>query len=210
MTLRLIGAGLGRTGTLSAKQALERLGFGPCYHMVEVFKNPAHIPMWERANERRAVDWNTLFTGYAATVDWPGAKFWRTLAEEYPEAKVLLTVRDAESWYDSASKTIFRMDERVITTEVGRLQIEMARKLVHSTFPKGLDDRAHCIDVYRRHNEEVERTLGSRVLTYDVAEGWGPLCAFLGVSVPSEPFPKTNSTEEFRARTGLDKAAPSS
>jgi len=208
MTLRLIGAGLGRTGTLSAKQALERLGFGPCYHMVEVFKNPAHIPVWERAAEGHAVDWDALFEGYAATVDWPAAKFWRTLAEKYPDAKVLLTVRDADRWYASAANTIFRMDERVITTDVGRLQIEMARKLVGATFPNGFQDRAHCIDVYRRHNEEVERTLGSRVLTYDVAEGWGPLCAFLGVPVPDEPFPRTNSTEEFQARTGLDKVDP--
>lgn len=206
MTLRLIGAGFGRTGTLSVKLALERLGFGPCYHMVEVFKNPAHIPIWEHANEGRFVDWNTLFAGYSSTVDWPACKFWRTLADVYPEAKVLLTVRDADSWYESASKTIFQMDERVITTEVGRRQLEMARKIVAGTFPKGLNDGAHCIDVYRRHNEEVQRALGARVLTYDVAEGWQPLCAFLGVPVPGDPFPNTNSTEEFRMRAGLNKS----
>jgi len=208
MTLRLIGAGLGRTGTLSAKVALERLGFGPCYHMVEVFKNPAHIPIWERANEGQPVDWEALFAGYASTVDWPACKFWRSLADEYPEAKVLLTVRDAEAWYESAAKTIFQIDERVITTEVGRLQIAMAHKIVHASFPRGLGDKAHCIDVYRRHNEEVQRVLGDRVLTYDVADGWVPLCTFLGVAVPEEPFPRTNSTEEFRARTGLDKLSP--
>lgn len=208
MTLRLIGAGLGRTGTLSTKLALERLGFGPCYHMVEVFKNPAHIPLWERANDGQTADWDALFSGYASTVDWPGCKFWRELADAYPDAKVLLTVRDADAWYESASKTIFRMDERVVTTEVGRLQIAMAHKVVHASFPRGLDDRAHCLDVYRRHNEAVGRALGDRVLTYDVAEGWGPLCAFLGVPVPDEPFPRTNSTAEFRARTGLDKLGP--
>src|ERR1041385_4276218 len=174
MTLRLIGAGLGRTGTLSVKIALERLGFGPCYHMVEVFKNPAHIPVWERANDGHSVDWDVLFAGYAATVDWPGCKFWRELADAYPTAKVLLTVRDANAWYDSAHKTIFQMDERVITTEVGRLQIEMARKIVGGTFPLGVDDRAHCIEVFRRHNDEVRHALGDRALTYDVSEGWAP------------------------------------
>jgi hypothetical protein len=208
MTLRLIGAGLGRTGTLSAKLALERLGFGPCYHMVEVFKNPAHIPIWERANDGHAVDWEALFVGYASTVDWPACKFWGDLIKAYPDAKVLLTVRDPEAWYESAAKTIFQIDERVATSEVGRLQIPMARKVVHGTFPKGLGDKAHCIEIYRRHNEDVQRALGSRVLTYDVADGWVPLCAFLGVAVPDEPFPKTNSAEEFRTRTGLDKLAP--
>lgn len=205
MTLRLIGAGLGRTGTHSTKLALERIGFGPCYHMVEVFKNPDHIPIWERATDGLDVDWDALFAGYPSTVDWPAAKFWRTLADVYPEAKVLLTIRDADAWYESASKTIFLIDQRVVTTEVGANQLRMAMKLIQSTFPKGLDNRAHCIDVYNRHNDEVVRALGSRVLTYDAKEGWGPLCEFLGVPVPSEPFPVTNTTAEFRARAGLDK-----
>ena len=206
MTLQLIGAGFGRTGTMSVKRALEQLGLGPCYHMHEVFQHPEHVEQWERAGRGEAVDWDALFGEFRATVDWPAARFWRELAAAYPQARVLLTVRDAEDWYRSAHGTVFQMDPPRATTSIGRAQLEMAQRVVFdATFGAGRrDDRAHCIDVYLRHNAEVQRALGDRVLTYDVAEGWGPLCAWLGVEVPDTPFPHNNSSVEFRRRAGLD------
>jgi len=108
MGLSVIGAGFGRTGTLSLKVALETLGFGPCYHMLEVLKNPAHIPIWTSAVQGERIEWDAVFSGYLAAVDWPAAYFWRDLAEQYPEGKVILTVRDSRQWYDSVFDTIYR------------------------------------------------------------------------------------------------------
>ena len=207
MPLKIIGAGFGRTGTMSVKRAVEQLGCGPCYHMHEVFLHPEHIELWNRAGRGELRDWEEIFADFPVTVDWPAAAFWRELAAAYPQARVLLTVRDADAWYRSASSTIFRMmDPARATTEIGRAQLEMAQTLLaERAFGGRLDDRDHCIDVYRRHNAEVQRTLGDRVLTYDVAEGWAPLCKLLGVAVPDSPFPLTNTTEQFRERAGLEK-----
>jgi hypothetical protein len=206
MSLQIIGAGFGRTGTLSVKLALEQLGFGPCYHMMEVFHRPPHIELWNRARRGEKVDWEALFAGFTSAVDWPAAYFWRELVQVYPQARVLLTVRDPDAWYESARETVLRVDPSIATTDVGRAQLAMAGRIVsEGTFGGRVDDRAHCIDVYLRHNTQVQRALGERVLTYDVADGWGPLCAWLGVAVPDGPFPRTNSTAEFQQRLGLEK-----
>src|SRR5512139_2619631 len=106
MGLRIVGAGLGRTGTLSLKLALEKLLGAPCYHMLEVFAHPEHIAVWHTAAQGRPTDWPALFRGYAATVDWPGASFYRELMDAYPDAIVLLSTRDPDSWWRSASATI--------------------------------------------------------------------------------------------------------
>ena len=112
MALRVIGAGYGRTGTLSLRTALERLGFAPCEHMINVMENPERFLLWQAALEQKerggAIDWDPLFAGYSATVDWPGAFFWRELANANPRAKVILTVRDPDRWYDSVRQTIYR------------------------------------------------------------------------------------------------------
>src|SRR5215207_3434894 len=95
MPLSVVGAGLGRTGTMSLKLALERVGFGPCYHMKEVFEHlDAHVPAWDRAANGEWVDWDGLFDGYRAGVDLPVAAFYRELSEHYATAKVILTVRN--------------------------------------------------------------------------------------------------------------------
>ena len=108
MSLKVIGAGFGRTGTTSLKAALERLGFDRCYHMFEFMEHPEHAKYWDAASKGKPVDWNALFEGYQSTLDWPGCSYYRDLMQRYPEAKVLLTVRDSEKWYQSAQKTIFR------------------------------------------------------------------------------------------------------
>jgi hypothetical protein len=205
MALAVIGAGFGRTGTLSLKGALEQLGFGPCYHMTEVFAHPEHVPRWRDAAEGRPVDWDAVFAGYRATVDWPACAFWRALVARWPDAKVILTVRDPARWYESVSKTIAVAMQRELPPEApesARAHMAMVRRLVlEATFDGRFEDRGHALAVYEAHNEAVRRALpGERLLVYEVSEGWEPLCRFLGRPVPEAPFPKVNSTDEFRAR----------
>ncbi len=199
MPLKLIGAGLGRTGTLSLKLALEHLGFGPCYHMTEIFMHPEHAPGWVQAADGRA-DWESIFAGYASTVDYPGCTFWRELVQRYPTAKVLLSVRDPDQWFDSTQATIFT-DESTETLQASPLR-EFFERTVWQDFHDRVHDRSFMVDLFRRHNAEVERAISQeRLLAYNVDQGWEPLCAFLGVPVPYQPFPRANSREEFAARS---------
>lgn len=198
MGLKVIGAGLGRTGTMSLKLALEALGFGPCYHMIEVFKNPAAPGLWEEVADGKPPQWETIFQGYDSTVDWPNATYYRELAEAYPDAKVILTERDPEDWFRSTQATIFAQD---MTKAPSNPFESMVRKVVGGMFDLRMHDHDHVIEVFRRHNAEVRRVIpADRLLVYFAADGWAPLCDFLGVPVPDAPMPKVNSTEEFRAR----------
>jgi hypothetical protein len=204
MVLKLIGAGLGRTGTTSLKSALEQLGIGRCYHMQEVFPDPEAPARWVRAAEGN-VDWEDVFRGYTATVDWPGCTFWRELCDLYPDAKVLLSVRDPNKWFDSTQATIFanETDER-LSNQNADFDL-MFDKVVRSMFDGKLHDRAHCISVFERHNAEVIKTIPKdRLLVYEASQGWAPLCRFLGVPVPAAPFPKSNTTEDFHSRHPRD------
>ena len=196
MPLSVIGAGFGRTGTMSLKLALDQLGFGPCYHMTEVFKNPKAPGYWEAAADGKSVDWEEVFAGYRSTVDWPGATFYKQLADAYPEAKVILTVRDAEAWFASTQATIFSLHFRDDTEDPWQ---RMVLKVISDLFDRQMTDKSKLISVYEQHNEEVRRAIApERLLVYDVAQGWEPLCRFLEVEVPGEPMPKVNSTDEFR------------
>jgi hypothetical protein len=198
MGLKLIGAGLGRTGTLSIKLALEQLGLGPCYHMIELFMNPSHAPLWVRAAEGNP-DWDRIFDGYGATVDYPGCSFWRELAQFYPDAKVLLSIRDPDAWFESTQATILSA-ETVQSTSVGPL-----RDFFGSTVLRDLGERVHdrdfLIEYFTRHNSEVQRAIPpERLLVYSAAQGWEPLCRFLGVSIPDKPFPRANTREQYAER----------
>jgi hypothetical protein len=202
MTLGIIGAGLGRTGTLSLRIALEQLGFGPCYHMLEVFKRPDHIAAWTRAAEGESVDWDETFREFGSAVDWPTCAFYRELSDHFRAAKVILTVRDPDRWYRSAADTIFptMLADPPADNEVLQGWSRMVRKLIReNAFSDRLHDKAHAISVYEKHNEEVQNAISpSRLLVYEVAQGWEPLCEFLGVPVPEAPFPQANTTDEFR------------
>lgn len=196
MTLKVIGAGFGRTGTMSLKLALEQLGFGPCYHMVEVFKNPQAPQWWVDAADGNP-DWEKIFAGYNSTVDWPNATYYAELAEAYPDAKVILTERDPEAWFASTQATIFDSE---MPADSPSPFIQMFRKVIGALFDHRMRDHDHVIEVFQRHNAEVRaRIPAERLLVYEVAQGWAPLCGFLGVAVPDAPMPKVNSTEEFRA-----------
>lgn len=197
MALKVVGAGLGRTGTLSMKRALEQLGFGPCHHMIEVFMHPESVPLWIDAGDGRP-DWDAIFRDYTSMVDYPGARYWRQLAEHYPEAKVLLTLRDPDAWFESTQATIFAPNSPAVNAPP-----EMKRFFASfiGEFGERLHDRAFMTDHFRRHNALVQATIPKeRLLVYEVGEGWTRLCAFLGVPVPDTPFPSENSREEFRAR----------
>jgi hypothetical protein len=205
MPLKVIGAGLGRTGTLSLKLALEQLGFGRCYHMMEVFQRPEAPQQWLDAAEGRPVDWEAVFEGYQSSVDWPGAEFYALHARMYPDAKVILSVRDADRWFESTQATIFADPTFEGAPPVWRA---MVLKLIAGKFGGNLSDRRHCIEVYNRHNDEVRRTIpADRLLEFEARDGWGPLCAFLGVPAPETAYPSVNSTEEFQVnREAMAKA----
>ncbi|HYV93581.1 MAG TPA: sulfotransferase [Chitinophagales bacterium] len=212
MALQVIGTGMGRTGTMSLKVALEQLGFGKCYHMFELFEHPEDITYFQKAERGEPVDWNKLFEGYHSAVDMPVNIHYRQLMALYPEAKMIHTMRDAEAWYASAIETIFWATK----PSVGRMLNLMVRmpfspvlrkrfpvlqydgRMVDKEFGKNLHDKAEVIRRYNAYNDDVLKTIPKeRLLLYDVKSGWEPLCAFLNVPVPAVPFPKSNTREQF-------------
>ncbi len=202
--MQLIGAGFGRTGTLSLKGAIEMLDAGPCYHMMEVFRNPSHVKLWHDAAIGQRTDWDVLFSNYAATVDWPGCYFWRDLVERYPNAKVLLSIRDPEKWYKSVHDTIYQSmrSPPADASDAQREMLAMARKIVlENTFDGRFEDRKYAMGVFEHHNAAVRDAVPpERLLVYEVGSGWEPLCAFLDRPVPAEDFPHLNTSEGFRER----------
>ena len=206
MALDIVGAGMGRTGTLSLKYALELIGFDKCYHMLEVGNHEHHRDQWSAARRGEEVDWDALFDGYKASVDWPACDFWRELAGHYPESKVLLSVRDPERWYASIRNTIHLSTSSGLTAEdeAERERAKWANWLIWETnFDDRMDDKDHVIGVYEARIEEVKAAIPSdRLLIYETGSGWEPLCDFLGVPVPDDPYPHVNTTEEFRERFG--------
>lgn len=202
MALEIIGAGFGRTGTHSLKIALEHLGFGPCHHMFEIRDNPALLPDWQAASRGEKVDWDRVFSGYRAQVDWPGARYWRELAAHFPNARVILTVRDPDDWFDSAQAT-------VVPFVAGRgtypsAHINAIGEMGHETvmmqvFDGRITDRDYATRVFREHIAEVKATIPpGRLLVFDLRDGWSPLCEFLGLALPVIPFPHTNSSKSFK------------
>jgi hypothetical protein len=201
LTLRVIGAGLGRTGTLSLKLALERLLGGRCYHMLEVYRKPEHVAAWHAAARGEIPDWRVVFEDYRASADWPAASFWRELMEAFPDALVLLSLRDTDSWWRSAHETIFTHSR-----DMHGEWREMIDTIFANRFTLALDDRAACIEAFERHNAEVRRVVPrERLLEWRAGDGWAPLCAALGVPVPSEPFPHVNKTADFLAMAAAQK-----
>lgn len=205
--LQIIGAGYPRTGTMSTKAALEQLGFGPCYHFVTQFERPQDIAIWQAAAERRPVDWTALFADFQSAVDWPTSAFYKQLMEVYPDAKILLNVRDPETWYESVRRTIYVVSRPSSSSPqsaespaagTGRMLDTLAwQGLFHGRF----EDKDYAISVFERHNQEVKEAVpASKLLVWEVKEGWEPLCRFLNVDVPHTPFPRLNDAETFRQR----------
>jgi len=203
MTLQIIGAGFGRTGTSSLKMALEQLGLAPCYHMLEIAARPEHSALWLAADRGERVDWGKIFAPYSAAVDWPACVFWRELLVEYPEARVILTVRDPATWYASFRETILARLESLppIVSPAIRALYEVSHQIVlQRTFRGAAGDEQSAMAALEAHNAEVIATVEpERLLVYDVADGWQKLCAFLGVPVPAAAFPHLNPRAEFSA-----------
>lgn len=198
MTLSVFSAGFGRTGTMSLKLALEQLGQGRCHHMIEVIENGAvQVPLWNDALAGNP-DFGAIYDGYNSAVDWPSAAFWKELAAAYPDAKIILSTRSAESWYDSISQTILAT---VWAPEKWPAQavdwFRMVTKVLERSFGEA-KDRDSLIAVFNAHEAAVKAAIPSeRLLVHSAKDGWEPLCAFLGVPVPEGPYPRTNSKEEF-------------
>jgi hypothetical protein len=196
MALKVIGAGLGRTATFSMKFALEHLGFGPCYHMAEVLAAARrNIPLWVDVVNGKP-DWDAVFEGFHSTTDYPACSYWRELAEHYPAAKIVLTVRDANSWFDSVSETIF--SDQMQGSLAGTPAETMMQGAIFAAFDGRVKDRAFMTDWFERRNQEIIDTLpAERLLVFSPKQGWEPLCDFLGVPVPAGPFPRVNSRDEI-------------
>jgi len=209
--VKVIGAGFGRTGTYSLKAALEQLGFGPCYHMYEVFEHPDHAEVWRAAQRGEQVDWDTVLGDYQSTADWPAAAFYERHLEQWPDAKVILTTRDPERWYQSALNSIAHGVETWEIPPDEDVVPRMIREVIwEGTFDGRFANREHALEIFRRHVEGVKaRVPADRLLIFDVNQGWEPLCAFLGVPVPDAPFPRTNSSEEWAQRRAEEAAANS-
>jgi hypothetical protein len=196
----VIGAGFGRTGTLSLRAALEQLGFGPCLHMVPLLQDPETSALIRKAAEGDVDILDVALDGCRSTVDWPMTYFWRELADRHPAAKVILTVRDPQKWYDSADRTIFAAAK--IGRESGGLDPDVMgmvdATVWDGTFGGRFADRATAIKIFEEHNARVRREIpADRLLVFEVAEGWEPLCSFLGVPVPETPFPRLNDSVAF-------------
>jgi sulfotransferase family protein len=211
MGLAVLGAGFGRTGTLSLKIALEQLGSGPCYHMSELLRDPERASAWTRAALGSPVDWDAVLAGYGSAVDWPACAFWHELLVAYPECKVVLSLRDPVEWYASFESTVLpRLADRSparFTEPHGRRMSEMLERVILDRSLRGRADPAAAISAYESHNDAVRATVPpEQLLEYKVAEGWTPLCDFLGVSPPLTPFPRTNTTDGFWSSFGVGAA----
>jgi len=204
MTLEIIGAGYGRTGTETLRAALEILGFGPCHHMHAIRDRPELLPDWQAFAEGAHRDWDRLFSGFRSQVDFPGAAYWRELADHYPNARVILTTRDPDSWYDSVvASVIALMGEReTITNAHHRAVLDLSEKIVgKGYFRDHGPDRDYMVGRFKRHIDNVIETIpAERLLVYQVTQGWAPLCGFLGVPVPDTPFPHANNAASYRGQ----------
>jgi len=205
MTLKVIGAGFGRTGTKSLKVALEELGYGKCYHMEEVIKNPGHLVRWTEIMEGGEANWEALFNGYQSGVDWPLSAYYKELMAAYPVAKVILTVRDSERWYESFSTTIYQVDKKFrkylrFIPAADRFFKAMKKVIWEGIFHSRMEDKAFMIDTFNNHIEEVERTIPrERLLIFEARQGWEPLCTFLDAPVPAnQSYPHVNDGASWR------------
>jgi Sulfotransferase domain len=204
--LQVVGAGVGRTGTHSLKVALEQLLGGTCHHMMEVFTRPDELPSWIDAANGRSVDWVEMMKGYTAQVDWPGASFWPELAAANPDALVILSVREPDAWFTSCSNTIFA-GMSAMQAE-GNEWMDAMHRLMRDRFSDQLTDHDAMTAAFVEHNDAVRAGVpAARLLEWSAGDGWEPICDRLGLPVPSEPFPVTNTTKEFREMLGMPSLA---
>lgn len=193
-TVRVIGAGLGRTGTTSLWTALRQILAAPCYNMKEFMGHPEHAPQWTKAAQGVDVNWRALFKGYGAVVDWPAASFWYEISQAYPDALIVLTLREPEAWWESADQTIFRRMRSAPPNPV----LNAVNDVFAARFCSDINNRDACLNAFRMHYDDVRaRAPADRLLEWSPGEGWQSLCDRLGLAVPSFEFPHVNTREEF-------------
>jgi hypothetical protein len=202
---------------MSLKAALERIGYGPSFHMIDIIRDPTPLPYWQAAADGQKVDWTEALEGWESSVDWPGCTFWEEMAETWPDAPVLLTVRDPDSWYESCKNSIHDAKEMAMRGELEPPEenppspevMQMINGLIwNGTFHGRFMEKEYALEVFNRHNEDVKSKVpADRLLVYEVKQGWEPLCEFLGAEAPDEPFPHLNDTESFRAMFGMPAMA---
>jgi len=204
-TLKLIGVGFGRTGTVSLRSALETIGYGPCYHMKELYDRPERLPRWQQAVDGRR-PWRDVLEGYRATLGWPGAAFWRELMDNHPKAKLILTTRDHQSWYESAHSTLYQSrfdadgNRRRPLGPAGDVADFNERVIWDGMFDGRFLDRDHAIRVIQAHESAIRAEVPrERLLVFRATDGWQPLCEFLGHEVPAYAYPSRNTTEQFNS-----------
>ncbi|HEY4276850.1 MAG TPA: sulfotransferase [Conexibacter sp.] len=215
--MKLIGAGYGRTGTMSLKAALEMIGYGPCLHMIDLLRDPSLLGPWSAAAAGEQVDWVGALDGWGSTIDWPGCSFWDQHAAAFPDAKVLLNVRDKEGWYNSCLSTIYAVKELMARGELrGNTErppspevMGMINRVIwDGTFHNRFLDKEYAFSVFDAHVESVKQKVpADRLLVFEVKQGWEPLCEFLEVPVPTEEFPRLNDGASFRAMFGIPESA---
>jgi hypothetical protein len=210
--VQVVGAGLGRTGTLSLKLALEQLLGAPCYHMMEVFGRPDDVAVWQRAVDAETIDWPAFFEGYEAVVDWPACAFWRQISDAFPDAPVLLSTRaSADAWFTSANDTIFGVARAPEGdgAPLASAHRRMVLSLWATTFTSDVLDPDVAERAYESHNEAVRSTIpAERLIDWQPGDGWEPIFSRLGLPVPDAPFPHANTTEDFRARRRTGVTSP--
>ncbi len=201
MGIKVVGAGLGRTGTLSLKTALETLLGEPTYHMMEVFSRPEDVAIWRRAAAGELPVWGEFFADYGAVVDWPAAAFYTEIAEAFPDAPVLLSTRaNPQIWWESASETILAVLRDGPPPGLGAWH-EMWKAVMDSRFPVDVSDPGLAMAAYERHNATVRATIDpSRLIEWQPGDGWEPLCTALNLAVPDQPFPHANTRRQFQDR----------
>jgi hypothetical protein len=208
MALRVVGAGLGRTGTHSLKLALEQLLDGPCYHMTELFGREDDTAVWAAATQGEDVEWEEFLGEFAATVDWPACAFWEGIAAAAPRAVVLLSMRESpDAWWTSFERTIAQTLQKPVPPEdeVWAERRRMVTSMLEATFTPAWWDRTAALEAYNRHNDRVRETIpAERLVEWRPGDGWEPICEALGLDVPAEPFPHTNTAAEFRQSSGLE------
>ncbi|MEQ9314326.1 MAG: sulfotransferase, partial [Henriciella sp.] len=211
MSLKVIGAGFGRTGTLSMKAALEQLGYTKCHHMLEVFPSDRQLDAWHGIGGGGTPDWDDIFDGFQASVDFPSSAYWRELAAHHPDAKIVLTTRSFDSWYESAMETIYPVSRDIpgwmtIIPKVRKIKEMTYGTIWNRLFDDRFEDKEHARAVFEKHEADVKATFGpDRLLVFHPKEGWEPLCAFLGQPIPDTPFPNVNDRADFKKRIGMFK-----
>ena len=214
MSVKIIGAGLPRTGTTSLKRSLEILGFKKCYHMKELLVNPDMLPVWLKLDSTGDTDWDKLYDGYDATVDFPGYPYYKEHMLRYPDAKVILTVRPFEGWHKSAYSTIWQAGPQTVPEKLKMMTkllfnprlrkvincVKFVKRVLWAEHFQGrFEDKAFAEKMFNKHIADVKAHVPpEKLLVYQVSDGWKPLCDFLGLPEPAEKLPHLNKKENFK------------